>query len=402
MFKISERTSNFPVSKVAAAGFNLILSGVLLLQSPVAFSDSKVFAYRLFNRLNGVPPSAEKLAEISKLVEEGKYDQAGLVAVNDPSGNFYNITLKDLFTRWSNTDRSPRRPLNDVVATAIGIVRDDLPFGQFLYEDVVYVADSPQNSPAYSLANNDMYVRLEASDANFSKNLRRSTQTMAARLSPEIAVGVAGVFSLRAFGEAYYSAGTNRRAFAFSMKNFLCRSMESLGDTSRPDIRVRRDVSRSPGGYAAKFRNECVGCHAGMDGFAGAFAHYDYANRLIYTPGVIQEKYSRNATEFPDGYFTTDESWVNMWVEGRNKSIGWGGPTSGSGVKTFGEMLASTQGFATCMAETAVESMCSRDYDPNVSASHPDKDAIEAIAQEFKANGNLKTTFIKAAVYCSK
>lgn len=402
MVKRSQRMSKCPASKAAVAGLKVLLAGGIFFQSPVAFSDSKVFAYRLFNRINGVPPTAEKLAEMVKLVDEGKYEQAGLAAVNDPSGNFYNITLRDVFTRWSNTDRSPRRPLNDVVATAIGMVRDDIPFGQFLYEDIVYVSDSQPNSPAYSLANNDMYVRLEGVDANFSKNLRRSTQTAAARLSPEVAAGVAGVFSLRAFGEAYYSAGTNRRAFAFSMKNFLCRSMESLSDTSRPDMRVRRDVSRSPGGYSAKFRNECVGCHAGMDGFAGAFAHYDYANRLIYTPGVVQEKYNRNSTEFPDGYNTTDDTWVNMWLEGRNKIIGWGNPPSGHGAKSFGEMLATTQGFASCMAETAVETMCSREYDPNVSATHPDKDAIEGIAQDFKANGNLKTTFIKAAVYCSK
>ncbi len=185
--------SKCPASKAAAASLKVLLAGVIFLQAPAALSDSKIFAYRLFNRINGVPPTADKLAEMAKLVDEGKYEQAGLAAVNDSSGNFYNVTLKDVFTRWSNTDRSPRRPLNDVVATAIGIVRDDIPFGQFLYEDIVYVTDSQPNAPAYSLANNDMFVRLEGADANFSKNLRRSTQTAAARLTPDIAAGVAGV-----------------------------------------------------------------------------------------------------------------------------------------------------------------------------------------------------------------
>ena len=92
MVKRSQRMSKCPASKAAVAGLKVLLAGGIFFQSPVAFSDSKVFAYRLFNRINGVPPTAEKLAEMVKLVDEGKYEQAGLAAVNDPSGNFYNIT----------------------------------------------------------------------------------------------------------------------------------------------------------------------------------------------------------------------------------------------------------------------------------------------------------------------
>jgi hypothetical protein len=180
--------------------------------------------------------------------------------------------------------------------------------------------------------------------------------------------------------------------------------MESLADTSRPDVRIRRDVTRAPGGYAAKFRNECAGCHAGMDAFGGAFAFYDFDmnGQLVVTPGAVHAKFNRNASEFADGFVTADDGWVNMWAEGRNKSLGWGSALSGNGARSFGEMLATSQGFANCMAETAIEAMCARGYDPNISTAAADKEAIDSIAQDFKNTGNLKTAYIKAAVYCSK
>ena len=369
------------------------------MTGPRAFADSRVYAYRLYNRINGVPPSSNKLQEVAQLIDAGKFQDAAMSAINDPEGHFYNITLKNFFAKWSNKDESPRQSLNDYIATAIGMVRDDIPFNQILSEDILYTAEV---GVPYSKSDNKLYETIESRNLNLFTALKKGTQSSGNGLPAE---AIAGVFSTRGFAEAHYSAGTNRRAFEFTMKTFLCRSMESLKDTSRPHVRIRRDVARAPGGAPAKFLNECAGCHAGMDGFGGAFAYYDFdltQKSIVYTQGRVMEKFNRNAFEFPEGYVTTDASWINLWTEGLNRTIGWNGPTSGIGAKSFGEMVSATDAFPRCMAQKAVEMMCARDYPSSEAIPAPDKDAIEAIATSFKSNFNMKDTFARAAVYCSK
>ena len=61
-------------------------------------------------------------------------------AMQNPA--FYNTTVRELATPWTNRDRSVYADLNDSTATVIGMVRDDVPFDQVLYEDIVYVGSS--------------------------------------------------------------------------------------------------------------------------------------------------------------------------------------------------------------------------------------------------------------------
>src|SRR5690606_13703569 len=99
--------------------------------------------------------------------------------------------------------------------------------------------------------------------------------------------------------------------------------LEPIKDTTRSPDRVRQDVSRSPGGDSRIFLNACVGCHAGMDPMAQAFAYYDYnetAGRIEYngagtvdpdTGTRVQGKYLINSDNFKYGYVTTDDHWDN-------------------------------------------------------------------------------------------
>lgn len=367
-----------------------------LLVASAAWAGPRDVAARLFNRVNGVPPSAAKLDELAALVDAGDARAAALAAIDDTGGMFYNLTLKNLVARWSNADKSPRVPLNDYVATVIGMTRDDVPFDQVLSGDIVYTG-TVTGAPVYSLANNDHYAFLETQGAPLHTVLAKQTQSA---LSPSLpADATAGVLTTRAFGEAYYKAGTNRRAVAFSLSTFLCRELDQLHDTTRADMRVRRDVTRAPGGDSSLFRNRCAGCHAGMDAFGGAFAYYDFsdAGALVFTPGQVGAKFNRNVTEFPDGYVTVDDSWINMWMEGQNANVGWSGAASGNGVKEFGEMLAATDAFSSCMAQRAVEAMCLRS-----ASSDADKAAVGEIAATFKNGHNLKGAFADAAVYCTE
>lgn len=372
------------------------VAALAISASSTAFAGARDQAFKLFNRLNGVPPSAAKLDELTALVEGGDLDGAALVAINDAGGMFYNITLKNMVARWSNTDKTPRVALNDYVATVIGMIRDDIPFDQVLSGDIVYTGNTV-GAPAYSLASNAHYEFLDTNSADLSKVLTKQTQSI---LSPSLpADATAGVLTTRGFAEAYYKAGTNRRAVAFTLDTFLCRELESLSDTTRSDFHVRRDVPRAPGGDAALFRNRCAGCHAGMDAFGGAFAYYDWDDTtaaLIYTPGTVRAKLNRNAEEFPDGFQTVDDSWLNNWVAGQNASLGWKGANSGNGVKELGEMFAASDAFASCLAKRAVQAMCLR-----APTEKADLDVVAAIAGDLqKGSFNMKGAFASAAAYC--
>lgn len=355
-------------------------------------------AFQIFNRLNGVPPSAERLDQMEALVASGDMRGAALAAINDPKGAFYSVTLKDVVSRWTNPDHSPRVPLNDFTATVIGMVRDGIPFNQVLSGDILYTGNLT-GIPAYSLANNNHYQFLDTQAAPLHTALTRQTQSQQTGALP--AAAIAGVLSTRGFGDAYFKAGTNRRGLAFTFENFLCKSFETLQDTTRPDFRIRRDVTRAPGGDSSLFRNRCAGCHAGMDGLGGAFAFYDFNDTngtLLYTAGIVQTKMNRNATEFPEGYVTTDDSWTNLWTQGQNVNVGWGGASDGKGAKSLGEALANTDAFATCMATKAVEALCIR---PVVNTD--DIQAVAEISKSFKQNNfDLKGVYADAAVHCSK
>lgn len=352
-------------------------------------------AYTMFNRLNGVPPSSAKLDEMEGLITAGDMKGAAMAAINDAKGMFYNLTLKNVVSRWTNTDKSPRVPLNDYTATVIGMIRDDVPINTVLSGDILYTSNVT-GAPAYSLANNTHYQFLEDNFVDLKATLVQQKQSV---VSP--AIPPAGVMTTRGFADAFYKAGTNRRAVAFTMNNFFCKEMEQLADTTRPDFRVRRDVTRAPGGDSALFRNRCAGCHAGMDAFAGAFAYYDFddtTTSLVYTAGTVRPKYNRNISEFPDGFETTDDSWLNNWLLGQNAKLGWGGASEGNGAASFGEVVGNSDAFASCMAKHTVEAMCLHPI-----ANKTEQDAADGIAENLKKdNYNMKGAFAEAAAFCAQ
>lgn len=240
---------------------------------------------------------------------------------------------------------------------------------------------------------NRHYQSLETQGIDLSNRqvFKSTTQLEKLHRSPD---AIAGLLSTRAFGKAYYSAGTNRAALAFSMKYFFCKEMEELNDTTIPDFRNRRDVDRSPGGNSSIYKNRCVGCHAGMDALAGAFAYYDWNGGINYDPGVVVSKMNHNAI-FPDGYVTSDDSWINLWDQGQNEALGWGYPRNGYGAKSFGQLMSTSEAFPKCMSKQVFKKVCFRDPGQN------DFKLIESNAQYFKNTGfNMKRLFIKTAMDC--
>jgi hypothetical protein len=211
----------------------------------------------------------------------------------------------------------------------------------------------------------------------------------------------AGAITTRAASEAFFIAGTNRAMFRFTLMNHLCMDMEQVLDTTIAPDRIRQDVSRSPGGDSRVFMNNCIGCHAGMDPLAQAFAYYTFdetAQRMVYTPGSVQPKYFNNDTTFADGFVTPDDSWHNHWRQGQNALIGWSSslPGQGTGAKTLGEELAGTQAFAQCQVQKVFRTVCLRD-----AVDQNDRDQIATMTNTFRNNNfNLKQVFAESAGYC--
>lgn len=377
----------------------VIAAAVAALLTPAAWAGPREQARRMHDRLAGVPPSEAVLTAMAQQISNNDAVGAAYIAMQNP--DFYRVALKNWVTPWTNVDRTVHAPLNDFSATVIGLIRDDRPFTEALTADVVYVGAPGVVPTAYSQTDNQHYLELEAQRIDLGDPTRFVAARQSTLPASQLAANdTAGVLTTRGFGEAYLSAGTNRRAWRFTGMNFLCRDMEQLHDIALPVDRIRQDVTRSPGGDSQIFHNTCVGCHSGMDPMTGAFAYMNWDEtqmRVVHTPGQVQPKYRINSSVFPYGYITIDNRWDNYWREGAHANLVWRGPNAdGFGPKTMGEEVAMSRAFSVCQVEKTFQHLCFRP--PNDQA---DSDEVERIADEFEANGrSMKLVFANVAAWC--
>ncbi|MEJ0087386.1 MAG: hypothetical protein WDO72_17065 [Pseudomonadota bacterium] len=376
------------------------LACLLAVVAIAAAANDRDKAKRIHDRIAGVPPSEATLNAMEALVAGGNARAAADLATQAPS--FYNVTLKNMAVPWTNRDQTVFAPLNDYVATFIGMVRDDADFSTALSADLTYTVMG--STPAASAASNDHYANAEANQMNLFTALQSGKQSTVQGI-PEDAT--AGFLTSRAASEAFFIDGTNRAMFRFTMINHMCRDMEQVHDTSLPPDMIRQDVSRSPGGDSRIFLNNCIGCHSGMDPLSRAFAFYDFDNgtaeapgtmRLVYTPGVVQPKYFNNDTNFAPGFRTPDAKWENRWRKGQNSLLGWNTalPGSGDGAKSMGQELANSDAFAQCQVEKIYKTVCFR-----APGNATDRADVEALKTLYLGNGHhLKAVFAEAAVRC--
>jgi hypothetical protein len=393
---------------------------VLILSSLNVFAtESRLKAWDIHNRITGVPPMPssnvlnEMEARINQFPGQRGLEEAADIAIE--SRYFYEVRLKNWFKPFTNRERAKTEDLNDMVATLIGAVRDSdipgKPFTRALYDDLVYVGPSMGNQNYnFRRTSNDHYRQMELSQINLKDNLVERMQSQVIQTENSIQDdnrrdvvnilaggrnGSAGVFSSRAGGMAFFSAGTNRRMTRYAFMNFMCKDFEDLHDTVVPDFRVRRDVPRNPGGDSRIYKNTCVGCHAGQDALGGAWAHYDYrSNRLRYENNV-NGKMNREP-DFPGGYITTDDSWINLWADGQNSNLGFRGAQSGNGGREFGMMIGRSRAFAVCMSKKVFKLICVK------SPGDDDEAFINQMADGLENNSqyNMKSLFAKTAAKC--
>ena len=381
-------------------------------------NEARLKAWTLHNRIAGVPPLPSTLNQMENLIlqnpgEMGLENAAYLALQNN---YFYNVRLKNWLKPLSNEERSKNVELNDFVATVIGAIRDsdnpNKPFSRILYDDLIYVGPSFGNeNENFSRSNNNHYREIENDFLNLQNVLVERMQSENIDTEPNIENnnrrdntnvvvnginGAAGVLTTRAYGQSFYQAGTNRSVTRHTFMNFLCKDFEDMHDTTIPDFRVRRDVEREPGGDSRTYKNTCVGCHAGQDALGGAFAYWDFTNnRLRFTPGNVVSKMNHNAL-YEFGHVTTDNSWMNLWANGQNASLGWRGAQAGNGVKEFGQLIARSRQFARCMTMKVFKLVCIR---PPVEEDMP---FIEDMADDFESNDsyNMKRLFAKVGARC--
>jgi hypothetical protein len=390
-------------------------------------------AKRMHDRLTGVPATNRMLDVMTDTIERDGLVSAAYVAMDgnsavDSTGDFYNVVVKNWATPWTNEARDAFAPLNDYSATVIGLVRDEADFREILYGDVIYRANVG-GIPPYNTSNNEHYIALEASGANLgsAQVLVRDQQSSVTGLP---ATGVAGVITSRAAARAFFVDGTNRAMLRFTLLNHLCMDLEQLKDDAAPADRIRQDVSRSPGGDSSLFLNQCLGCHAGMDPLAQAFAYYDFPypdedaapgldlearkdlGAISYTEGQVQAKHLINADTFSSGFVTQSDHWTNYWRLGDNSArIGWRNApgntgamdmaldpaySEGAGAASLGRELANSQAFSQCQVKKAFRSVCLRDPVP----ASPDVQAVSAIVSTFNNTHNMKQVFAEVAGYC--
>jgi hypothetical protein len=370
----------------------LLLSGASL-----ALAGPREKAARIHDRLAGVPADETTLNQMAAALPDTA--AAANIAMNNPS--FYAVTLKNFAAPWTNRDQNPFVPLNDYMTLVMGMVRDSVPFNQILSGNLLYTGPGSV-TPAPSATSNAHFEALEQRMREPSFNQSELVQTTQTAVYGTPAAATAGAITTRAAAEAFFVAGTNRAMFRFTLMNHMCMDMEQVLDTSIAPDRIRQDVSRSPGGDSRVFMNNCIGCHAGMDPMAQAFAYYNFdtaSGRMVYDSTAVHPKYFNNDTTFPDGFVTPDDSWHNHWRKGQNALIDWSDslPGQGSGAKSLGEELAATGAFAQCQVKKVFKAVCLRD-----AADQNDLNQIAAMTTTFEGNYNLKQVFAESAGYCSQ
>jgi len=392
-----------------------VCAAALMGSAGVSQAGTLEQAKRMHDRLAGVPPTEDVLLQMKSDLDSGDGVAAAMKAMEHDG--FYNVTVKNWAAPWTNREQTVFVPLNDYVATVVGFVRDGdtMDFRELLSADVLYTGNASLGLAAYSNSNNSHYEQLETGGYSLKDNLVQSSQSALTGLPAD---ATAGVVTSRAAARSFFKAGTNRANFRFTLLNHLCMDLEQVHDVTGVPDRIRQDVSRSPGGDARVFLNNCIGCHTGMDPLTQAFAYYDYEydadedltgenGSISYnaegttdpeTGTRVKAKYRINSATFPTGFVTPNDSWDNYWREGPNQNLGWDQALSGSGTGARSMLveLAHSEAFAACQVKKVFKAVCLRDPgDTN------DRSALNGMISNFKnSDYNIKQMFAESADYC--
>ncbi len=412
------------IGKVALVAASTLCVFSLTINTANAGNREK--AKYIHDRIAGTAPTNAVLTSMTSDIAGGNVDDAINTAMSDI--NFLNVTVKNMVIPWTNKDQTVFFPFNDAAATITGYIKEGLDFRGILFDDLIFTV--PGSPAAYSTSNNNHYAQAEHQNIDLSTLTSQAQST----LTGYDAEAVSGVLTTRASARAFFYAGTNRAMFRYTMMNYLCVDLEEIKDITRTNDRVRQDVARDPGGDSDIFLNNCIGCHAGMDGLAGAYAYHqwgpaefdandtnpdDESMTYVSTPRIYQidgvdieaatrvtQKHRINPTNFKYGHITADNSWINYWRTGVNAKLGWGkdtnlspanpltsqAPHTGSGMASLGRELANTEQFARCQVLKVYRHVCHAD---------PSEGTLSTITSAFSGSTyNMRTVYRESVKDC--
>ncbi len=137
---------------ISALTKSVALFATLSVFASFANAGSREQAKFIHDRIAGVPPTETVLLEMQTQIEAGNISNIGggtpsAAEIAMSNDGFYNATLKKMAAPWTNRDFDPFVPLNDYIATFIGIVRDtesdpNIDFRSILTDDILYVGNA--------------------------------------------------------------------------------------------------------------------------------------------------------------------------------------------------------------------------------------------------------------------
>ncbi len=397
-------TRNLTLNKSFQISFLAFVASVSFLSS-VAYGGPREAVLSVYQRLSGIPLVDQ--AQVDRMVTEWSSGNRQAVAkLATASESFVNVTAVVFGTPITDRDHSPHASLNDSLATIVGIIRDNLDArlmltGDFRYEGdrSLYTVTRGNNTAAaptaYSIANNTHYQELQDSNVNLNRVLIQVQQTF-----PEIA----GIITTRGWMLAHADAGTNRRMIAEMINCFLGLKMEEVANNTLSHAFIRRDVDRAPGGDTSLFLGTCSGCHAGMDAMAGAVAKVSFVNGSPvhananppageFDTNGIAVKFNRNGQFFPSGYYTTSNSWTNLWKNSPSMRFSAASPDSGMGLESLAGIFAESEAFGENLVKRVFKTVCLRDTQPDEAS------LVRFLADGLRKNGyKLRELFESVAL----
>ncbi len=409
-------TAGYTIFRITALGDLALLTYDAVMPTTDPVDQAMEKASLLYRRLVGLRTSVDNPTVRAMADYIAIDDWVGAAMVATEEAGFYNHVVRDFAAKMSNQEVSVGAPLNDFVATIVGITRDELDAREMLTGDFFYMAtgdavavpldvlqDVVTSNNHYSALENERYDLAAVLSRIDQQYIRDPSATDELVSHPE----PAGVLTTRGWMEAHATAGTNRRLAEFAISEFTCTEMEQWADSTSPDAFVWRDVDRFPAGDAARYQTECKSCHANLDAFAGAFARFDFENgftkyapyyadgeddpdAMKQEPMGVSEKMTHNSDVFPEGYSLTDDHWTNLARSPANEArFGWRGDVNeGQGIASFAEAIANSTAFSRCMVERVFNEVCLR------APSAAELELISGLACDFEASGyNLKQLF---------
>lgn len=398
---------------------SLVLGLMFFMPKKSYAIDSHQEAKRLLERIAGtkVPGDHPLLPRIRQNIEKGFWYEAADVAMEHPG--FLNVTVKQMALRMSTREETVQTEFNDFAAAFIGVVRDNRDARTLLTGNFQYIGDTAKvpsgltvrsEYNSHMVKSNDHYRDLDNLKIDLGSILTAIPGQMILQGRTDTVVynpDPAGVLTSRAFLGAHAIAGTNRRPVEFTFRQFMCTPIEGWADTAVSDSRIGRDIDRYPGGDHTRFQVSCKGCHTVMDGFRGAFAKWNFSNGILVNrdvqvrsdgtvEGGVEGKLNANAGVFPNGFVTTNNSFVNNARGPANeRKFGWRDEAEGGyGVKDFGRIIAHSSRFSECMVKRVFESVCRKEISLDGQVS-----LVRHYAEKFEEQGyNLKKLYRLVAV----